>query len=151
RICPGCKQAFAFEPREGDPVTDVLFKNAIAAVSAQGQVRFGVEHLYYEVCRRKRRKVLPWGVAIFLIACSLGSLVVWSADRKQGWGLFVGLFAGVIGLISLGRRSLARYAALTPKKFRSLYARWCDVHGQPEGVIQRREQPAPPPQAEPDL
>src|SRR5215475_7606186 len=105
RICPQCKKAFAFEPRESDPVTDMLFKNAIAAVSAQGQVRFGVEHLYYEVCRRKRRKVLPWGVAIFLFACSLFFLLIWSGDTKKPWAFFAMFITGVAGLVGLGIRS----------------------------------------------
>src|SRR5215475_12776204 len=151
RICPQCKKAFAFEPRESDPVTDMLFKNAITAVSAQGEVRFGVEHLYYEVCRRTRRKAMPLGIAFFLMACSLASLVIWLAEPKQRWPLFVVLITGGIGLISLGRRLSARYAVLTPATFRNLYDRWCQVHGRPEGVIQRREQPAPSSQAEPDL
>src|SRR5262249_48808333 len=59
RTCPGCKQKFAFEPRQGDPVTDMLFRKAINAVSSDGSVRWGVEHLYYEVCRRKRGNRAP--------------------------------------------------------------------------------------------
>lgn len=153
RICPQCKKAFAFEPRESDPVTDMLFKNAIAAVAAQGQVRFGVEHLYYEVCRRKRRKVLPWGWGfdIFLIACSLFFLLIWFGDTKKLWAFFVVLITGVAGVVGLGARSGAQYAALSPERFRGLYDRWSHIHGLPEGVIQRREQPAPPVQTEPDL
>lgn len=151
RICPQCKEAFAFEPRERDPVTDMLFKNAITTVSAQGQVRFGVEHLYYEVCRRRRWKVPSWGFAIALIACSLGSLVVWLAAPEQHWALFVVFITGIFDVVMWWARGRARYAALTPEKFRGLYDRWCRVHGLPEGVIQRREQPTPPPQAESDL
>jgi hypothetical protein len=47
-----CGKRFAFEPKTGDRFTDAGFKSAIDAVSAQGQIRWGVEHLYYEVCRR---------------------------------------------------------------------------------------------------
>ena len=56
RVCPQCKGRFAFEPREGDLVSDMLFRNAIEAVSAYGTVYFGVENLYYEVCRRNREE-----------------------------------------------------------------------------------------------
>ena len=47
-----CGKKFAFEPKTGDRFTDTGFKSAIDAVSAQGQIRWGVEHLYYELCRR---------------------------------------------------------------------------------------------------
>lgn len=47
-----CGKKFAFEPKTGDRFTDAGFKSAIDAVSAQGQIRWGVEHLYYELCRR---------------------------------------------------------------------------------------------------
>ena len=41
RTCPSCKGEFAFEPQDGDPVTDMLFQNAIDAVSADGQDALG--------------------------------------------------------------------------------------------------------------
>ncbi len=56
RRCSHCHKHFAFEPKEGDPLTDMAFKSAIDAVSSGGQVRWGVEHLYYELCRRLRRR-----------------------------------------------------------------------------------------------
>ena len=59
RACPGCHGRFAFEPQEGDPVSDMLFKKAVEAVSATGGVRWGVENLYYEVCRRKGKPQQP--------------------------------------------------------------------------------------------
>src|SRR5215475_727467 len=102
RICPQCKKAFAFEPRESDPVTDMLFKNAITAVSAQGWVRFGVEHLYYEVCRRTRRQAMPLGITILSMVCSLASGVMWLAETKQRGLAFVVLITGGIGLKSMG-------------------------------------------------
>ena len=88
RTCPSCKKAFAFEPTNGDPVTDMLFKNAIDAVSGNGRLRWGVEHLYYEICRRKRGKVIglvPNGMAIaggvfFLFGC------FWTLTRAKSAG-----------------------------------------------------------------
>lgn len=55
--CQSCFKPFAFEPKGGDPFTDAAFKAAIDAVSANGQVRWGVEHLYYELCRRLWRRM----------------------------------------------------------------------------------------------
>jgi hypothetical protein len=151
RVCPQCRKFFAFEPREGDPVSDMLFKNAIDAVSGLKQVRFGAENLYYEVCRRKRKKSLPVGcsVALFAIAIILAFAGGMDATRR---GLLIGaVAAALVGLINLGIRATARYAPISPSQFRGLYERWCKVHDTPWGVIQRREQPAPPPEAEPDL
>ena len=54
RKCPHCRHAFAFEPRAGDLMSDGAFQRAIDSVSSGGHVRWGVEHLYYEICRRKR-------------------------------------------------------------------------------------------------
>jgi hypothetical protein len=47
-----CGKRFAFEPKTGDRFTDAGFKSAIDAVSVNGEIRWGVEHLYYELCRR---------------------------------------------------------------------------------------------------
>ena len=63
--CGGCGKKFAFEPKRGDRFTDVGFKAAIDAVSAKGQVRWGVEHLYYEICRRKLRGRFKWANVLF--------------------------------------------------------------------------------------
>ena len=65
-----------FEPRNGDPFTDPAFQNAIDAVSAKGQVRFGAEHLYYELARRQRPKT----------GCAVSALIFFSIitlDRKS--------------------------------------------------------------------
>src|SRR4051812_3628717 len=54
--CSGCNRPFAFEPRNGDPLTDTLFDAAIDAVSARDSLFFNASHLYYEVCRRIARR-----------------------------------------------------------------------------------------------
>src|SRR5262245_44450964 len=69
--CPKCGMKFVFEPKDGDPVTDMLFQNAIKAVNGDGKVRWGIEHLYYEVCRRKR----PTKAPLFLVFGCLGVVV----------------------------------------------------------------------------
>ena len=57
RRCKKCGRKFVFFPRDGDPFSDVAFQNAIAAVSAEGRVRWGVEHLIYVLDRRYAK---PW-------------------------------------------------------------------------------------------
>ena len=56
RVCPACAKTFAFEPQQGDPFTDPAFQNAIETISGQGSLRWGVEHLYWELARRRNKK-----------------------------------------------------------------------------------------------
>src|SRR5262245_46135577 len=75
RKCPKCGGTFAFEPKDGDPFTDPAFKRSIDVVSSEGRVRWGVEHLYYELCRRKRLpEALP--TILGIIAGLLGAFGV---------------------------------------------------------------------------
>jgi hypothetical protein len=54
--CKRCRHEFAFEPRSGSPLTDMSFKHAIDAVSDSGRLAWLERQLYYEVCRRVRRR-----------------------------------------------------------------------------------------------
>jgi hypothetical protein len=54
--CAGCSTPFAFEPRNGDPITDLAFRNAISTVSDDGRLAWLERQLYYEVARRVRRR-----------------------------------------------------------------------------------------------
>src|SRR5262245_44159111 len=95
--CPKCRGTFAFEPRTGDPVTDVLFQKAIVSVSGDGKIRWGVEHLYYEICRRKKGRKAPLAVIVIALALTtilLGS-VVFAGQSFVPLGVF-GLFAFVV-------------------------------------------------------
>jgi len=56
RRCEGCGARFVFEPRSGDPLPDLAFKNAIDAVSDHGRLAWLERQLYYEVARRVRRR-----------------------------------------------------------------------------------------------
>lgn len=51
RRCPHCGGEVAFEPRDGDPVTDEAFARTLERVSAEGTLRYAPAHLYYELCR----------------------------------------------------------------------------------------------------
>ena len=90
RKCSGCGHLFAFEPKEKDPITDVFFQSAIDAVSANGVVRWNVDHLYYEVCRRKRRrfkKAIP--IVVVLAGLSLAALFVFPSPGRYIVPLFL--------------------------------------------------------------
>jgi hypothetical protein len=55
RIC-SCGQRFVFEPKRDRGLTDMTFKLAIDAVSDDGRLAWNEDHLYYDVCRRVRRR-----------------------------------------------------------------------------------------------
>jgi hypothetical protein len=149
--CPKCLGKFCFEPRDGDPITDMLFKKAIEAVSASGGVRFGVENLYYEVCRRAPKKYAPVGCSIALFVASVVCAIIAGAVPNVRVLLVATAVFALIGVVNLILRASAGRVAIDAVKFSLFYERWCRVHGTPQGVIQRREQPAPPPEAEADL
>lgn len=151
RLCPKCRRKFVFEPREGDPVTDSLFDNAIGKVSGEGKIRWGVEHLYYEVCRRKKHKMAPLPLVwmMFIFAAFLLGVVVLTGDF-----LPVGIFVIVItlgGLVALVTRSVGPYVRFDLQTFNALYARWKAVHGTPPGVIVRAPTEELPKHIETDL
>ena len=54
--CRNCGRTFAFEPRRDRGMTDLTFELAIEAVSDNGRLGWNDDHLYYEVCRRVRRR-----------------------------------------------------------------------------------------------
>lgn len=56
--CRQCSRRFAFEPRRDRGLTDLTFKLAIQAVSDDGRLAWNDDHLYYDVCRRVRRRRL---------------------------------------------------------------------------------------------
>ncbi len=148
--CPKCGGQFAFEPRTGDPLTDPAFQHAVEAVSASGRVRWGVEHLYYEVCRRKRiasSRFIVFGV--FLAAFAAWS-VVWAVKVHPGWWLGV-VAAAVVGLILVTVKQGSRLVRVDLSTFNRMWERWCAVHGAPASVIARKQKPRKQQPAEPDL
>ncbi|MCI0458047.1 MAG: hypothetical protein L0Z62_13870 [Gemmataceae bacterium] len=149
RKCPGCGGTFAFEPREGDPVTDVAFKKAIEAVSAEGRVRWGVEHLYYEVCRRTRfHPALVGCLAVAAGAVAVAAAITGIDNPLALWALIP---AGLLGLIALATHHSSRFPRVDDPTFRRLYDRWVEVHGAPPGVIVRMPQPSELREVEPDI
>lgn len=139
--CAGCGHAFAFEPRDGDVLTDPAFKHAILAVSANGAMKWTLDNLYYEICRRKKGYVAPVALLVvlgvlFVIAAIVGAVVHMA-------GLIV---AGIIAFILLGlawtRMRPNSFVNVTRTDFRRMWERWCSVHGKPEGLIERRPKPA---------
>jgi len=54
--CRQCGRRFAFEPKRDRGLTDLTFKLAIEAISDGGRLAWNEDHLYYDVCRRVRRR-----------------------------------------------------------------------------------------------
>lgn len=154
RTCPGCKGRFAFEPKAGDPVTDVLFANAITAVSGEGKLRWGVEHLYYEVCRRKNQKRMPCAVPLgcFGVAAGLGIGMALFRTPFLFPFAFMALFLGTIaGFAALRDRLRGPFVRIDANAFRELWNKWVQAHGKPGGVIERVPDPPVPANLESDI
>jgi hypothetical protein len=138
--CGHCKKAFAFEPKDGDKVTDMMFKNAIAAVSGEGRVRWGVEHLYYEVCRKKSNAMrAPLGCVLaslcLLTFCVVAGCVL---QVKQAAYLFPFAFFAFIGLVASSlSRIRKRTVPIEKEEFNRYWTRWANVMGKPAGLIER--------------
>jgi len=147
--CPSCRHAFAFEPKSGAILTDAAFKAAIDAVSGGGRVRWGVEHLYYEVCRRRRAR-LPQG-CLPAAAVATGVALLGALLRGGGWWLAFG--GGVVALLFLfvQRQAPARTVRVSLPDFDAMWRRWQEVHGPPDGVIVRPKRDARKRLVEPDV
>jgi hypothetical protein len=150
RKCPGCGGQFAFEPRTGDPLTDVAFKRAIDAVSSEGRVRWGVEHLYYEVCRRKR--IAPGLPIVLVVLAGVVALLATILGGAINPLFLLGLVpAALLGVGAYAAWNSSRFPRVDDATFRRLYDRWVEVHGTPPGVIVRKPQPSTPRQVEADI
>jgi hypothetical protein len=135
--CPRCNGRFAFEPRQGAKLTDQAFQNAVERVSGGGKVRWGAEHLYYEIARRLRPRLwlrtrLQQGimavpaVSVLLAAYELGPFCVLAY-------LIVG---GGLAVHQIGRARLTTIK-LEEAEFREMLAAWTRAHGKPPGLIER--------------
>jgi len=132
RRCPHCRGEFAFEPRIGDPVTDVGFRSAIDAASSRGTVRFLPDHVYYELARRKRSR--GYG-RTFLYG--LGAVGLLTIPALPALGVMLASAGGIFGTMLWP----SRMAQLSPLTFQTLWRRWVDVHGAPPGLIVRSQHP----------
>lgn len=161
RRCKTCGRRFVFFPRDGDPFSDVAFQKAIVAVSAEGRVRWGVEHLYYVLDRRytkalERRKFVAF---LLLAGVVVGVVAAFATNHFTDFMDFVGAYPiplglGLAALIVSGFVELTRrtgFATLHRSRFERLYARWEAEHGPPPGVIKRRPGPQEPPDVEADV
>jgi hypothetical protein len=152
--CDGCRKPFAFEPQRRDLFTDRAFQNALETLTGRGRLRFGIEHLYWELARRRTRKqrglFVGCSVVSLGVALMLGFLAT-SANRDLGF------FAmGALGLslwMFLLVRSPGRASRdLSLEQFNKAWTRWNEVHGRPGEAIQREPRRQKPREAaEPDL
>lgn len=145
RTCPQCKGKFAFEPREKDPFTDQAFERAIQRVSGDGKVRWAPEHLYYELGRRRRPRIVLRTLRSQLIAGIVGLVGLLLVIRLFGTSIAVGYLVavGLFVAVQVSRRRV-RIVNLDWGAFTGLFATWQRVHGRPEGLIVPIQQPAPP-------
>jgi uncharacterized membrane protein YgcG len=151
--CEKCGGKFAFEPREGARFSDQAFKKAIDNVSSDGKVKFGVEHLYYELCRRVRSKSFSalLGCSVFFAPMFVVTVLT-LAKAIPVEALMVA--AVVVGLVAYRVSRPNEEVALHRSDFEKMWDRWGQIHGKVPSAIQRKPQDAPARAArpaEPDL
>lgn len=156
QTCPGCNGRFAFEPQQGAKLTDQAFQHAVNRVSGDGTLRWGAEHLYYELCRHLSRPRLPVGGCLYSTGCNvilmgIAAVVVLGFAAELG-GRFVlallvlGIIGGPLVFYYRRRRAPSAKLKLDEAQFREMLAAWTRVHGKPPGLIER---PALPPPSQP--
>ncbi|WP_309896883.1 hypothetical protein [Archangium sp.] len=150
--CEKCGGKFAFEPREGAKLSDQAFQKAIDKVSSDGKVKFGVEHLYYELCRRNRSKskVLLGCVTFFFPMFIVTVLTLAKVVPVEV--LMAGIVLSAVAAYFASRPS--EEVSLHRSEFEKMWDRWGQIHGKVPSAIQRKPQDAPSRAtrpAEPDL
>lgn len=139
RTCPGCHRLFAFEPREGDKVTDAAFASAIERVSSGGEVWWGVEHLYYEVARRMHKKRTKGAIPGLIVAVIIGTILSFALHPA------VGALIVTIAVAWSVTVAFTKKLALERPAFEALWTRWKEVHDAPRRLITRKPPEALPP------
>lgn len=143
--CPGCRNAFAFEPTRGDKLTDKAFEAAINGVSDNGAVRWLPAHLYFEIIRRKlrkgytRKRVIGFAVVLALIAF----FVLIGVYTPVPFFSVIVLMFGFWTLASWYEESTL-LKVLTFRVFSEYLERWRIAHGKPRGIIDTRSSVNPP-------
>jgi len=156
--CSQCHKRFAFEPKSGDPFTDAGFKSAIDAVSSDGKVRWGVEHLYYELRRRrmrtrlKKEHVFAGGLVLVVVMSWLGGPVAIFSNPLAAM-LFILTLGAVVGVgwLTVRPRAGRTLGPSQDPEFDRLWERWVAVHGRPQGLIVRKDKPQRLGAPEPDI
>lgn len=139
RTCPGCHQLFAFEPREGDKITDAAFASAIDRVSSGGEVWWGVEHLYYEVARRMHKRRAKSVVPGIIVAGVFATILSFALHPV------VGALIVTIAVVWWVAVASTKALALERAAFEALWTRWKTTHGAPRRLITRKPPAALPP------
>jgi DNA-directed RNA polymerase subunit RPC12/RpoP len=145
--CDRCGGRFAFEPKRGDPFTDQAFKSALETVSGQARLRWGVEHLYWELARRRLKKARQESLGCSCLAgvAAAGSVFLsFASDFGFAWVAGLSLFLVAIGLWQRGKRGGAA-RNLPLERFNRLWERWCAAHGRPDtAILRERRKPRTP-------
>ncbi len=136
--------------RQEDPFTDPAFANAIDTISGSGSLKWGVEHLYWELARRRNKKLggerlgcLVAGVVGVIVSVFISM----ASELSYAWIVGIALLLSASWLLIIKYTGGAQ-ADLPLEKFNRLWERWIKTHERPATAIQRRrrkERAADPP------
>lgn len=144
--CPKCSHKFAFDPRDGDKLTDGAMQRAIEVAGSQGQVKFLPEHAFLVWCRlhplgfwlRPWPLFGPWsGVVIGagVVVIGLFSNEWWLAGISAAATLWA---ANRVLEIKADLPQLTTTQAMDEATFGALLSRFEKTHGKPANLLRPR-------------
>jgi hypothetical protein len=143
--CPKCNQRFAFDPQNGDPMTDGVFAAAIDRVSSGDRVRFQADHVYYDVRRRYRKTLTGTLVRGVVLAAFFSLFAIFAAlsgqSTSSAFMLIVIWTWFVVWLVTAP--TLRERRRLPRDNFDALLRRYLDAHGRPKTLIEPKQWHAP--------
>ncbi|MSP72911.1 MAG: hypothetical protein EXR76_12215 [Myxococcales bacterium] len=143
--CPKCQGKFAFEPRTGDPFTDVQWQNALDWVSSDGAVRFTLSQLHHALAHRRSLSTSS-RVALFwpLVVGQVPPLLLFLATESAALGAWASALS--LGLVLLFRALTKPSFGLkwSREDFEKEQKKWVNAHGKPPMLIVPKKGPARP-------
>jgi hypothetical protein len=140
--CHHCNGEFAFLP--GARFTDEAFFSALQNLSEDGAVKWLPGHLYFELARQRvaPNRLNPWVLGAL---SSMGFFVAASYAQVFAWAWIFGATSVGSALAAwLSREKPAGYLPTSREDVHQALARWCEVHGKPRGLIEKRARASAP-------
>jgi hypothetical protein len=134
--CPKCRGAYAFELRDGDPLSDAAWQKTIDLLGAGGTVRFTRENLRAALARRMRTsRVGPFiaGLVPGVILITLSAILL--SEGQAGAALVpLAIYLPILALAVRAARSIPP-CPIDGDRFDRLLRQWKEAHGPVAGLI----------------
>ncbi len=144
--CGHCRKPFAFEPKNGDPVTDPMFHSAVTTVSGQGELRWLARNVRFAVCRRMFRMARRDWVRRYLalsVFPGIFPMLALGQRMMEGYGYSLETAIAIVFAVWMVVSPLfwvflrpGPQARLDEAQFQQLWSRWRNTHELPPGLVE---------------